>query len=93
MKFSASFSSFVFSYNREHSCSILRGFDYSICDSSNIYSSAVKKLGEGELHKHLSWIKCSRGKEMRLSIPIGKQYLFIKAVASVQQSILIQDND
>lgn len=93
MKFFASFSSFVFSYNREHSCSILRGFDYSICDSSNIYSSAVKKLGEGELYKHLSWIKCSRGKEMRLSIPIGKQYLFIKAVASVQQSILIQHND
>lgn len=83
MNFSASFSSFVFSYNREHSCSIFCGFDYSICDSLNIYSSAVKKLGEGELYKHISWIKCSRGKEMRLSLPIGKKYLFIKSVALI----------
>ena len=93
MKFSASFSSFVFSYNRELSCSILRGFDYRICDSLNIYSSAVKKLGEGELYKHLSRIECPCGKEMRRSLPTGKKNLSIKAVASVRLCILIQDND
>lgn len=65
MEFYASLSSFVFSYKREHSYSILRGFDYSICDSLNIYSSAVKKLGEGELYKHLLWVECSCGKKKK----------------------------
>lgn len=85
MKLSTSLRSFVSSYKREHSCSILRGFDYSICDSLNIYFSVVKKLGEGELYKHLSWKK----KNQALS-PTGKKYLYIKSVSSVQQSILFR---